>query len=238
MKLLPLLIIGTVFTTKVYAQDDEMDEEMEDEGEVEVNDDGEAEVEEPTLSPEQQAEIEIQMKEQATGIRDPSSHPGRIVFRKKLLTMEPAVGVPLEVEYSVYNVGNTDVTEVRVDDTTWSTDDFSDAAEVNFYQESIAPGKSYTHKITLTPIREGELKLQTPKISYKSTRDGKDATEHEGEGATQGLVKVLSRQYYQRNIASQYMNWLVFLVVCAPSTVFPYMAAENIMNKYSKQKTA
>jgi len=232
MKFLPLLVLGTVFTANVFAQEDEeIDEEAE--GEVEVNEDGEADVDEPQLTPEQLAELEIQTKEAATGVRDPSNHAGRIVFRKKLLDQTPAVGAPLEIEYTLYNVGNTEVTDISVSDDSWSLDDFSDAKDVKFDVGSIAAGKSHSHKITLTPSKDGKLKLVSPKITYKNEKG-----EFSGEGATQGMVEVLSAQFHARNHASQWMNWLIFLVVAAPSTVFPYMAAENVLAKYSKVKQA
>jgi len=229
-KFLPILVLGTVFTSSVFAEEDEIDTE----GEVEINEDGEAEVDdEPSLTPEQLAELEIKTKEQTTGVRDPSNHPGRIVFRKKLMSPTPAVGIPMDVEYTLYNVGNSEVTDIEVTDDSWSADDFLKAEDVKFSVASLEAGKSYTHTISLTPSKDGKLKLVSPKINYKN-----EAGSFSGEGATQGMVEILSSQVYARNHASQWMNWAMFLIVAAPSTAFPYMAAENVLAKYSKVKQA
>merc|ERR1712072_1052673 len=78
--------------------------------------------EEAVIEAEDEAEVvedpvdEKKAMEEATGIVDPSDYPGRVISRKKITGKNPAAGVPVEFEYTIWNVGNTEVVDVEVND--------------------------------------------------------------------------------------------------------------------------
>jgi len=236
-RVVPIFLLFALLTVNIYAQDDEEAEEP-----VTVDDDGEADLPEEEveeLTPEEQIRRENQAREEATGILDPGAHPGRIVFRKKLETKQPAVGQPMEVEYTMWNVGDSEVFDIELVDESWSADEFNDATRISITHASLAAGKSYSEKFTLTPSTAGKLKLIPAKITYKSKiPDEEEAVVFTGEGATEGLVEIATAQYYARNVASHWFDWILFAVISAPSTLFPYLAGESTLKKYGKAKTA
>merc|ERR1712228_859778 len=202
----------------VFAQEDEADVEEE-------------VVEEPV--------DEKKAMEEATGIVDPSDYPGRVISRKKIISKNPAAGVPLEFEYTIWNVGNTEVVDVELNDK-FSEEDWVEALEVSIKVASIPAGGKHVETRTLTPIEEKKVKLSGAKLSYKSVTSESDDTlvQYQSEGASEGLVPIASNAFYKRHIQSHVFDWICFMALAVPSTVLPYMAGQSTLTKYGKAKTA
>jgi len=227
--LLALTLLGSVALV-AYAQED-----ADEEAEVEVEDDvesDEAEIEEEPVD-------EVKAAEDATGIVDPSNYPGRVISRKKISSKNPAVGFPLEFEYTIWNVGNSDVVDVELVDE-FNAEDFTEAKKVNIKVDKIAAGAKHVETHTVVPTREDKIKLQGAKVTYKSVTSADDDTlvQYASDGASEGIVPIASAAFYKRHVASHLFDWLCFAVLAIPSTLLPYMAAQNTITRYGKAKTA
>jgi len=217
------------FVTVFADDEDEIDD---DDLEVEEVDD-EQEIEDEPID-------EVAMAEAASGIIDPSNHPGRLISRKKILSKAPAAGQPMEVEYTIWNVGSTDVSDVELIDESWAAEDFVEAVKVSFKTAKIEAGGKYSETHTVVPRAEGKVTLSGAKLTYKSVTaaEGGDSVVYKSEGASEGLVPISSAAHYARHVQSHIFDWLCFGLLAVPSTALPYMAAQNTLTRYGKAKTA
>lgn len=222
-----LTLIATTFVT-VFA-DEDVDEE------AVIESDDEAEIEEEAEAPVDEAKL----MEEASGIVDPSNYPGRIISRKKIISKNPAAGVPLEFEYTIWNVGSTEVVDVELQDK-FSEEDWVEALEVSIKVQKIPAGGKHVETRTLTPKDEKKVKLSGAKLTYKSVTSESDDTlvQYQSEGASEGLVPIASTAFYKRHIQSHVFDWICFAMLAVPSTVLPYMAGQSTLTKYGKAKTA
>lgn len=149
------LVASCAFITVMADEDDEAEAEVDD---VEVEADDEAEVEEEPID-------EVAVAEQATGIIDPSNHPGRIISRKKILSKHPAAGQPMEMEYTIWNVGNSAVSDVELVDDSYSTEEYTEAVKVTIKVDSIEAGAKHVETHLVTPKAEGKIKLAGAKVT-------------------------------------------------------------------------
>merc|ERR1712062_948643 len=138
------MLIATTFVT-VFA-----DEDVDEEAVIESED--EAEIEEEAEAPVDEAKL----MEEASGIVDPSNYPGRIISRKKIISKNPAAGVPLEFEYTIWNVGSTEVVDVELQDK-FSEEDWVEALEVSIKVQKIPAGGKHVETRTLTPKDEKKV---------------------------------------------------------------------------------
>lgn len=185
---------------------------------------------------------EILEEERKSGIVDTTNYPGRIISRKRVVSEHPAAGQPLEIEYTIWNVGNTNVLDVEVVDDSYTTADFTKSDKVTIRQANISPGKSYSESVTVVP-RESEngITLLGAKVSYKSvtSKDNEELIQYNSEGASEGQVKIATAAYYARKVASHKFDWLCFLLIAMPTTLIPYMNADNLVKRYTlKAKSA
>lgn len=82
------------------------------------------------LNAEAQETSEEMLKEISTGIVDTSNYPGRIISRKKVVSKVPAAGQELEFEYTIWNVGNSDVVDVELVDNSYGSEEFEQSKTV------------------------------------------------------------------------------------------------------------
>jgi len=223
--LVVLVILGLATFTR--ADEDTEAEIIDDEAEAEIPDSAEPEISEDLA------------KEIATGIVDTQNYPGRIISRKKVVSKVPAAGQPLEFEYTIWNVGNSDVTDVELIDNSFSSDDFEVVKSVSIKQAVIKPGESYSEIHSVVPkMSENGIKLSPAKITYKTktSNDNDELILYSADGATDGLVPLKTAAFYARNVASHYTDWLIFLALVFPSTILPYTNSNNLVAKYTKAK--
>merc|ERR1712226_1671336 len=111
----PLLLISLslLISTKFINAQEDIDDDEEEKIEQEVMD--EMINENPEVSEELQ-------KEMATGIVDTRNYPGRVIHRKKVVSKVPAAGQALEFEYEIWNVGNSEITDIELIDETFTDD--------------------------------------------------------------------------------------------------------------------
>ena len=74
----------------------------------------------------------------------------------------------MEIEYTIWNVGNTDVSDVEVTDESYSEEDFVEAVKVSFKTAKIEAGGKYSETFSVVPKAEGKIKLSGAKVTYKS----------------------------------------------------------------------
>lgn len=130
----------------IHAQEED-EQEIDDEIEIE---DVEQEVLEETIQENAEISEELQ-KELATGIVNTSNYPGRIISRKKVISKVPAAGQVLEFEYTIWNVGNSDVSDIELVDDSFTSENFENQKMINIRKDVIKPGQSYTEVHSVVP---------------------------------------------------------------------------------------
>jgi len=238
-KPLLLLSLSLLISTKfIRAQEDEdIDEEeeiIEEELEQEVLDD--------VISENAEVSEEIQ-KEIASGIVDTSNYPGRIISRKKVVSKVPAAGQALEFEYTIWNVGNSDVTDIELVDDSFTSDNYETVKRIDIKKDVIKPGQSYseTHSVIPKMNEEAKLKLQPARVTYKTktSNDNDELLQYTSDGATDGLVPLQTAAFYARHVANHYMDWVIFLVMAFPFTILPFNQGNALVARYAgKVKSA
>lgn len=230
-----LFLVVTLFiATKLRAQEDEEEMEIED-----IIDD-EAEVLEETISePEISEEL---AKEIASGIVDTRNYPGRVIHRKKVVSEVPAAGQALEFEYEIWNVGNSEITDIVLIDETFTDDSqYEVAKKVTIKKDRIAPHQSYSEIHTVVPKmnEEKQLKLQPARVTYKTKVSNKneESIQFTSDGAHNGIVPLKTAAFYARNVASHWLDWIVFVAIAFPSTLLPYFNANGIVERYRDVKS-
>jgi len=225
-------ILALICFFKVNANDDE-EEIIEEELEQEILDEV---VNESAEVPEHVA------KEQATGIVEPINYPGRIVSRKKVISKVPAAGQPLEFEYTIWNVGNSDVSDIELIDDSFNSDDFESSVNVNIKKDLIKPGQSYSEVHTVVPKMndEAQIKLQNARVTYKTraSNENSELLQRAADSAHDGIVPIATAAFYARNVASHCVDWLIFLALAFPFTLLQYNQGNALVAKYYKVKSA
>lgn len=221
-----------VLATQILAQDDD---------EIEID----SEVLDSEIMEEMEAEAEPSeemLKEISSGIVDTSNYPGRIISRKKVISKVPAAGQELQFEYTIWNVGNSDVMDVELVDNSYDSENFEVAKTVTIKKAFIKPGESYSETHTVTPKmnEESKIKLHPATVTYKTktSNENDELIEYSSDGATEGIVPLKTAAFYARHVASHYTDWLIFLALAFPSTYLPYTQASSLIEKYTKAKTA
>ena len=238
-----LFLVLTLFiATKIRAQEDEdeqdLEEEIIDQEDIIEEDIIEENAEEvPEISEELAKEIQ-------SGIVDTRNYPGRIIHRKKVISKVPAAGQPLEFEYEIWNVGNSDITDVElIDETFTDADQFETPVKVTIKKDKIAPHQSYkeTHSVIPKMPEDKQLKLQSAIATYKTkvSNENDESIQFTSDGAHNGIVPLQTAAYYARNVASHWLDWIIFVAIAFPSTLLPYFNANGIVEKYKgKVKSA
>lgn len=185
---------------------------------------------------------EEMLKEISSGIVDTSLYPGRIISRKKVISAVPAAGQPLEFEYTIWNVGNSDVMDVELVDNSFGGDDFEEVKSVTIRKDVIKPGDFYkeTHSVIPKMNEAAQIKLSPATVTYKTktSNENEELIQYSSDGATEGIVPLKTAAFYARHVASHYTDWLIFLALAFPSTYLPYTQASSLIEKYTKAKTA
>lgn len=194
------------------------------------------------LNAEAQETSEEMLKEISTGIVDTSNYPGRIISRKKVVSKVPAAGQELEFEYTIWNVGNSDVVDVELVDNSYGSEEFEQSKTVTMKRAVIKPGESYseTHSVIPKMNEAAQIKLHPATVTYKTktSNENDEIIEYTSDGATEGIVPIKTAAYYARNVASHYTDWLIFLALTVPSVYLPYVQAQGVVAKYNKAKSA
>jgi hypothetical protein len=184
---------------------------------------------------------EEMLKEISSGIVDTSLYPGRIISRKKVVSKVPAAGQALEFEYTIWNVGNSDVMDVELVDS-FNGEDFEEGKSVTIKKDVIKPGDFYkeTHSVIPKMNEAAQIKLSPATVTYKTktSNDNEELIQYSSDGATEGIVPIKTAAFYARHVASHYTDWLIFLALAFPSTYLPYTQASSLIEKYTKAKTA
>ncbi|KAH0791607.1 translocon-associated protein subunit beta [Histomonas meleagridis] len=90
-----------------------------------------------------------------------------IMFDKKVTDDEGRIGEPVHVLYNIYNLGDTEITDLHIDDSGITRDqwDFPKSAN-NLRWNVLEPGKNISYVFTIKPIISGNLRLGSSRLRY------------------------------------------------------------------------
>ncbi|KAH0793600.1 translocon-associated protein subunit beta [Histomonas meleagridis] len=90
-----------------------------------------------------------------------------IMFDKKVSDDEGRVGEPVYVIYNIYNLGDTPITDLHIDDSGLIIDqwDFPKSAS-NLRWNVLEPGKNLSYVFTAKPLITGNLRMSSSRLRY------------------------------------------------------------------------
>ena len=92
-----------------------------------------------------------------------------VMFDKKITAEEGKVGDPIHVIYNIYNLGDSPITDLHIDDSGITRDqwDFPKSAS-NLRWNVLEPGKNISYIFTIKPIMTGNLRMSSSRLRYIS----------------------------------------------------------------------
>ena len=90
-----------------------------------------------------------------------------VMFDKKVLSDDGKIGEPVHVLYSIYNLGDSDITDLHIDDSGITRDqwEFPKSAG-NLRWSVLEAGKNLTYVFTVKPIASGNLRMGPSRLNF------------------------------------------------------------------------
>jgi hypothetical protein len=166
---------------------------------------------------------------------------GHLIVQKLMNSEFPglyAVGEPMNISLSIYNVGDGPAFSIHVQDDWPSAFEVTEGSTSGNYEE-LAAGAHLSHNFTLVPQSEGTLQSFSARISYQPIQDG--PTQYAISSPSRNFT-VYPHYLYKRYTASHTFQWTVLYGGLAAVVLIPLAAYLNIYNNFEhglpKAKTA
>ncbi len=156
---------------------------------------------------------------------------GHLVVQKLMVSEFPglfAVGEPMNISLSIYNVGDGTAYSVHVQDDWPSAFEVTEGSSSGNYDE-LPAGGHLSHNFTLVPQSEGTLQAFSARISYQPILDG--PTQYAISSPSRNFT-VYPNHLYKRFTNSFTLEWTVLYGGLALAALVPLAIYLNIYNNY------
>jgi len=137
----------------------------------------------------------------------------------------------LTVKYSIYNVGTSAATQVKLVEDTFPLADFETVrGHLNVEWGTIPPNGNVTHVVVLKPHRSGYFNFTSAQLSYVSSENAEVQnafTSFPGEGY------IITEIEFNRKYSPHLLEWAIFALMCMPSLIIPFALWYKSHLKYS-----
>lgn len=151
-----------------------------------------------------------------------STTNARLLFDKEIHNKYIVENRDIVVNYHLINVGGSPARDVEVIDNSFPADRFDIIhGYTNFAVKEILQKQNYTVTAIIRPKHNswGKHHFSSARVTYKLNEAGKVQT---GYSSELGEAYVITGRTFDRKFSSQYLDWIVFVVLCLPSVYGPY----------------
>jgi len=140
----------------------------------------------------------------------------------------------LTVKYSIYNVGTSAASQVKLVDNTFPASDFTRVlGQLSVEWRSIPPNGNVTHVVVLKPLRSMYFNFTSAELSYVPSEDAEPQrafTSFPGEGG------IMTEVDFARKHSPHLTEWAIFAMMCTPSLLIPFLLWYRSQSKYVTAK--
>lgn len=157
----------------------------------------------------------------------------KLLVDKEILNKYIVEGRDILVNYHLINIGGSVARDVKVIDDTFPSDRFEIInGYTSFTLAEVAPGSNVTHAAILRPRANswGSHRFGPARVEYKLNDAGQLQLATTSE---LGEAYVVAARTFDRKFSSQFLDWLVFAILCLPSILGPYYLWLKSDSKFS-----
>lgn len=157
----------------------------------------------------------------------------KLLVDKEILNKYIVEGREIVVNYHIINIGGSPARDVKIIDDTFPSDRFEIVAGyTRLTIPSVAPGQNVTHTVVLKPKQNtwGPHKFGVARIEYKLNEAGQLQLATTSE---LGDAYVVAARTFDRKFSSQFLDWIIFAILCIPSIAGPYYLWHKSDSKFS-----
>jgi translocon-associated protein subunit beta len=154
-------------------------------------------------------------------VDDDQDPAASLMVTKSLLNKYVVEGMDVTVQYTIYNVGTLPAFNVKLDDSNFPKGAFKYVT--GFPQAKwpkISPATNVTHIAVVRPIGAGNYDFTSAQITYFPSE--KATKPQVGHSSELGSILIQEQKEYQRRHASHTIDWILFVIMAAPSICIPY----------------
>jgi len=157
----------------------------------------------------------------------------KLLVAKNVLNNYVVEGLNLTIRYNIYNIGNSPALNVKLVDENFPSEYFEYATGFNVAQWArIPPQSNVTHVAVVSPKLPGLFNITSAIVTYLSSE--KATKVQTGYSTELGEVYIQKLKDYNRRFASHTVDWLLFVIMAAPSILIPYSLWYSSKSKYEK----
>jgi len=159
----------------------------------------------------------------------------KLLVVKNVLNNFVVEGLDTAVKYTIYNVGNIPAVNVQLKDSNFPADKFDYVSGFNTVQwQKISPASNVSHVAVVRSKMLGPFNFTAATVTY--TANEKTNRVQTGYSTELGEAYIQRQKEYNRRFASHSIDWAMFVVMAAPSIVFPYLLWYSSKRKYEAPK--
>lgn len=162
-----------------------------------------------------------------------STTNAKLLVDKEILNKYIVEGRDLVVNYHLINIGGSVARDIKVIDDTFPSDRFEIInGYTSFTISQVAPGANVTHTAVLRPKPNtwGPHRFGVARVEYKLNQAGQLQLATTSE---LGEAYVVAARTFDRKFSSQFLDWLIFAILCVPSVLGPYYLWFQSDSKFS-----
>lgn len=156
----------------------------------------------------------------------------RLLCLKKVLNRYLVENRDVSIDYELYNVGDATAVDVQLKDRTFPPTDFdvvSGSLEATF--PKILPNTNITHSVVVRPNKYGMFNFTAAEVEYKLSEAANAEVRH-SLTTEPGQGGIMPEVEFERRFSPHYLDWVVFLLLCMPSLLVPFLLYNSSKSKY------
>jgi len=135
------------------------------------------------------------------------------------------------VKYSLYNVGDSAATAIKIKDNGFKNDDFElVSGQTSFKLDRLAPGANTSQTIVLRPRKFGYFNFTAAEVTYTGVEGSSVVLT--GLSSDPGQGSIIAARDYEKQFSSHFIDWAAFAVMTLPSLGIPFLLWWNSKSKY------
>lgn len=157
----------------------------------------------------------------------------KLLVDKEILNKYIVEGRDVLVNYHLINIGGSVARDIKVIDDTFPSDKFEIVnGYTSFSFPAIAPGANVTHAVVLRPKTNtwGPHRFGPARVEYKLNDAGQLQLSTTSE---LGEAYIVAARTFDRKFSSQFLDWIIFAILCVPSILGPYYLWFKSDSKFS-----
>jgi len=159
------------------------------------------------------------------------SEDAKLLVAKNILNNYIVEGLDVTIRYNIYNIGNVAALGVKLKDENFPKAEFELVSGFDTVKWArIPPHSNVSHIAVVRPKVPGLFNLTHATVTY--TASEKSTKVQTGYSTEIGQVYIQRLRDYNRRFASHTVDWILFVVMTAPSILFPYLLWFNSKRRY------